>query len=161
MATQIYWSEGTPEIADSTMRWDAGNPYAYFYIAAGAQTYTSVVSLNSLLQRTGITKSVSLGAMLNKSGLTHQALVDALLKKQGVNVTVALDSVLAVSHAINTALNALLQKKRISTAQMNAILIGAQSVLVSLNALLQKQGVTHDVHLDALLREVPGPVDFD
>jgi len=165
-------------------------PYAMFedpypielmgYVAA-AETFTVTHSIDTLLQKVGLTNTSLLDALLSKSvpitlsidsvlktiGALKTASIDTLLSQLGLTATATMDALLSQSSMVNvsidtvlkalgvtatTSLDALLKQTGLTiTASLDTLLQKASTATVSVDALLKALGVTATTSLDTLL----------
>ena len=94
----------TLKLYNVTASKDCGGGLATITMAAGAPPVTITTSIDSLLQKAGISPTSSLDAILKKLNLTETSSLDALIKKAG-GADISLDAIL--QHIDLTAIAAL------------------------------------------------------
>jgi hypothetical protein len=146
------------------------------YLSIAMQTFTThtkTVSLDALIQRTGIAKTLSLDALIQtlrtctisvdaliQAAKTGAISIDALISIIGTK-TVSLDALIQAVKTGNVSLDALISKAQDRTVSLDALLMAVKAKTISLDAvLILATGKT--VSLDAVLMAVKsGAVSID
>jgi hypothetical protein len=134
----------------------------------GATSPTISVSLDALIQKTGITKTLSIDALIQVTGLIGQIDLDALLwalKTKTVSIDAILEEIagpgtelLNLDALIQQAdlngqisIDALIMALKSSSLSLDAILKAPKAIEFILDALIQLAGLTSAISLDAIL----------